>query len=76
MDYIILTLVYVIGAAGTIHHAVVVDAQLRTRVALKVDYRRLPTPPKFSGYLFWYGLLWPLTIWWVLYGIWQEYTGR
>lgn len=74
MIYVVFVLVYMIGASGTCTRAIVGDAKLRAR--LEGPTVPLPPPPKFSSYLFGYGLLWPVTIWTVLYDIWQEYTGR
>lgn len=74
MIYVVFVLVYLIGATGTFVRAVLGDETLRRRVEGKVG--PLPPPPKFSSYLFCYGLLWPLTVWLVLYDIWQGHTGR
>jgi len=70
MTYIILVLVYLIGGAGTFARASASDAALRRRLTKRVG--PLPPVPKFSSYLFCYGLLWPLTVWFVAYNIWQE----
>ena len=76
MIYVVFILIYSLGAAWTVIHAIMLDALLKKRVELKVGEARLPEPPKFRGYLSWYGLLWPLTMWLVTFYLWEEYIER